>query len=123
MDMRDAKISPRLEADISTIRDQLDNIKKLFFSAHKHGCCLAEPSPAAVPSSGSSREQDDRPEELGSSSLPVMVIQNAAFMKLVGLESDLAQRIADAERAMIPTLCPLGSKERHFFFGDFDLSR
>lgn len=122
-DARHAKICPRLEADISTIRDQLDNIVKLFFSAHKPGCCLAEPVPAAGPATGPSREQDDRPEQLGSSSLPVMVIQNAAFMKLVGLESDLAQRIADAERATLPALCPLGSKGRGSPFRDFNLSR
>lgn len=51
-----------------------------------------------------------------------MVIQNAAFLKLVGLESDLAQRIADAERVSL-TLHPLGSKERGFFFSDFNPSR
>jgi hypothetical protein len=44
-----------------------------------------------------------------------MVIQNAAFMELLSLKRDLAHRMADAERAILPTLHPSPLGVRNFF--------
>lgn len=44
-----------------------------------------------------------------------MVIQNAAFMELLGLKRGLAHRMVDAERAMVPTLHPSPLGVRNFF--------
>lgn len=105
---------------MSTVHDRLATIEKLLLSANKNRCCRANHEAAAIPISDWGQEQNHKVDKFGSYSVPFMVIQNAAFMDLVGLKSDLAYRMADAERAIIRTLHP---NKRNFYVGNFSPTR
>lgn len=104
-----------MEIELCSIRNQLNSVEKLLSFVPQRGCCLVSQASTAVPISGWDREQNSRADELRSSSVPYMVIQNEAFMELIGLKRDLAHHIADAERAVVPTLHPSPLGVRNFF--------
>lgn len=73
-----------------------------------------------MPSFDWGQEQNYEVEQLGSCSVPFMVIQSTAFMDLVGLKSDLACHMVDAERAMALAPHP---KNRSFYICNFSPAR